>query len=93
MKPCSTDRPASAGMPSRIAGPCERCTASITTGISSTRPISKNIGMPMMAAISAIFHGSVAALPRSSVSTTLSAPPESASSLPTIAPSAISTPT
>ncbi len=93
MKPCSTDSPASAGMPSRIAGPCERCTASITTGISSTSPISKNIGMPMIAAISAIFHGSVAGRPRSSVSTTLSAPPESASSLPTIAPSAISTPT
>ena len=47
----------------------------------------------MIPAISAIFHGRVAGLPRSRVSTTLSAPPESASSLPSIAPSAISTPT
>ncbi len=76
-------------MPSRIAGPFERCTANITTGISSTSPISKNIGMAMIAAISAIFHGSVDSRPHSSVSTTLSVPPESAS----IAPSVMSTPT
>ena len=47
----------------------------------------------MMNAISAIFQGSVPLRPRSRVSTTWSAPPESASSLPSMAPSAISTPT
>jgi len=80
-------------MPSSIARAPDRRTASTTTGISSTNPISKNIGMPMMPAINAIFHGSVTDLPRSSVSTTWSAPPKSASSFPTIAPSAMSTPT
>ena len=80
-------------MPSSIAGPFARRTASMTTGSSSTSPISKNRGMPTMPAISAIFHGSVAGRPRSRVLTTLSAPPESASSLPSIAPRAISTPT
>ena len=41
--------------------------------------------------MSAIFHGSVRGLAASSVSTTLSAPPDPPSSLPTIAPSAIGT--
>ena len=64
------------------------------TGISSTRPISKNIGRPMIAPTSAIAHGSIRplALP-TMVSTIWSAPPESASSLANIAPSAISEPT
>ena len=64
------------------------------TGISSTKPISKNIGRPMIAPTAAIAHGSARgeALP-TMVSTIWSAPPESASSLPNIAPSAISVPT
>ena len=49
-----TDRPARAGMPSSIAS-FEWRTASMTTGISRTSPISKNIGIPMIAAMSAIF--------------------------------------
>ena len=64
------------------------------TGISSTRPISKNIGSPISAPTSAIAHGSVAGLDRPTiVSTIWWAPPESASSLPNIAPSAIRLPT
>lgn len=65
----------------------------MTTGISRTSPISKNIGIPMIAAMSAIFHGRAAGLPFKSVSTMRSAPPESASSFPSIAPRAIRTPT
>ena len=64
------------------------------TGISRTRPISKNIGRPMSAATAAIAQGSVRADAWPTiVSTIWSAPPESASSLPNIAPSAIRTPT
>lgn len=83
-----------AGIPSSINGFPVRLTASSTTGISMTRPISKNIGSPISAATRAIAHGSAAprALP-STVSTIWSAPPESASSLPSIAPSAIRMPT
>ena len=60
MSPCSTDRPASAGMAMRISGSSERCVTSTITGSSRTRPISKNIGMPMMIATSAIAHGNTA---------------------------------
>ena len=63
-------------------------------GTSSTRPISKNIGSPIRAPTRAIAQGSVRALDRSTIVSTISAaPPESASSLPNIAPSAMSTPT
>ena len=64
------------------------------TGISRTRPISKNIGRPMIAPTSAIAHGRARgdACP-TMVSTISSAPPESASSLANIAPSAIRMPT
>jgi hypothetical protein len=57
------------------------------TGISSTRPISKNIGSPMIEPTSAIAHGNARgeACP-TMVSTISSAPPESASSLANIAP-------
>ena len=64
------------------------------TGIKSTRPISKNIGRPMMAPTNAIAHGSALgdAWP-TIVSTIWSAPPESASNLANMAPSAIRMPT
>ena len=64
------------------------------TGISSTRPISKNIGRPMIAPTRAIAQGNIRgdACP-TMVSTISSAPPESASSLANIAPSAIRMPT
>jgi hypothetical protein len=64
------------------------------TGISRTRPISKNIGRPMIAPTRAIAHGSARgeAWP-TMVSTISSAPPESASSLANIAPNAINMPT
>src|SRR6478672_9723182 len=64
------------------------------TGISMTRPISKNIGRPMIAPTRAIAHGSARAEARPTmVSTIWSAPPESASSFANIAPSAIRAPT
>ncbi len=92
-KPCRTDRPARAGIARYIAGSLDRRIVSMMTGISSTRPISKNIGMPMMKAISAIRHGKPWRAPVRILSTISSAPPESASSLPSIAPRTISTPT
>ena len=59
------------------------------TGISSTSPTSKNIGKPIRAPTSAIIHGSARTLDRPTrVSTIRSAPPESASNLPYIAPEA-----
>src|SRR6185312_12159763 len=64
------------------------------TGIKSTRPISKNIGRPIMAPTNAIAHGSARGDARPMmVSTISSAPPESASSLANIAPRAIRMPT
>ncbi|MCP9955224.1 hypothetical protein LUX33_47315 [Actinomadura madurae] len=64
------------------------------TGISRTRPISKNIGRPISAPTRAIAHGRNLRPDRPTmVSTIWSAPPESASSLPNIAPSAMSAPT
>ena len=92
--PCMADRPARAGMPTCMRESPERRDTRKITGISSTRPISKNIGSPMSAPTSAIAHGSVRVDERPTmVSTIWSAPPESASSLPNIAPSAISVPT
>ncbi len=94
IKPCRTDNPANAGIATRISFSSERCVTSTITGSNSTRPISKNIGRPMMIATSAIAHGTIALDAfDSSVSITRSAPPESASSLPSIAPRAISSPT
>ena len=93
-RPCSTDSPASAGMAMRISGILERCVTRTITGSSSTRPISKNIGRPMITATSVMDQTTL--LPpalASSVSTTRLAPPESASSLPSMAPRAISRPT
>ncbi len=92
--PCMTDRPASAGMPSRISDWPLRLATSSTTGTTITTPISKKSGSPTRPAISAIAHGSRFARVRARiVSTIWSAPPESASSLPRIAPSAIRVPT
>src|ERR1019366_3965474 len=92
--PCMTDSPASAGMPTRMMGSWARRETSTMTGMSSTRPISKNIGRPISAPTNAIAQGSVRALDRlTMVSTIWSAPPESASSRPNIAPRAISVPT
>ncbi len=93
-RPCSTERPASAGMPTRISGRLPRRATSSTIGISRTTPTSKNSGRPRTAAISAIAHGSALRLERArTVSAMMFAPPESASSLPSIAPRPISRPT
>lgn len=56
-------------------------------------PISKNSGMLTIRRAAPSSQGSAASLPRSRLSTTLSAPPECASRLPGIASSTISTPT
>ncbi len=93
-RPCSTERPASAGMPIRISGTLPRRATSSTIGTSSTTPTSKNSGRPSTAAISAIAQGSAFVRDRdSTVSAMMFAPPESASSLPSIAPRPISRPT
>ena len=91
---CIVDRPARAGMATLMRGNLDRRVTSRMTGTSSTKPISKNIGRPMTAPMRAIAHGRVAgdALD-TSVSTISSAPPESASNLPMIAPRAMRTPT
>ncbi|GAA2934679.1 hypothetical protein GCM10020221_33060 [Streptomyces thioluteus] len=93
-RPCITDRPASAGIPIRISECPPRLATSSTTGISSTIPTSKKSGSPMTPAISTIAQG-MARPPAFAriVSTIWSAPPESASSLPSIAPRAMRTPT
>ena len=92
--PCSTDRPASAGMPTFISDrPVLRATR-MTTGTSSTTPTSKNSGRPRMAAMAAIIHGRPPGPTRpTSVETMRFAPPESSSILPIMAPRAMSTPT
>lgn len=78
----------------RIREKLPRLATSSTTGISSTMPISKKSGSPTMAAMSTIAQGMLRLLAFARmVSTIWSAPPESARSLPRIAPSAISTPT
>ena len=94
-RPCRTDRPASAGMPTRMIGMSE------CAGRPASRPGRAGRRRPRRTAACrgsprspAIAHGSRAGRTRPTiVSTILSAPPESASSLPTIAPSAISRPT
>ena len=93
-RPWRMDRPASAGMPTRIKGTSVRRATRMTTGTRSTTPTSKKRGSPRMAAMRAIAHGSPRAptLPMM-VSTIVSAPPESASSAPIIAPRPISRPT
>src|ERR1035438_8180881 len=93
-RPCTTDSPAGAAIPTRIRGSCARRETSTMTDMSSTRPISKNIGRPMSAPTSAIAQGSARALERSTmVSTIWSAPPEAASRRPNLPPTAISVPT
>ena len=93
-RPCSTESPASAGIAIRINLLPERWATRTITGNSSTRPISKNIGRPMMTATKAIIQGTLAPETLASrVSTTLLAPPESAINLPSIAPKPISRPT
>jgi hypothetical protein len=92
--PCIAERPARAWMPIFISDSPERRDTRKITGISSTRPISKNIGRPMIAPTRAIDHGSARVDERPTrVSTISSAPPESARSLPNMAPRAISVPT
>ncbi len=94
IRPCRIDRPASAGMPIFISDTPVRRPTSTMIGTRITTPISKNIGSPMIAAISAIAQGSVFGPTRSTIRSTISlAPPESASSFPSIAPRAISRPT
>ncbi len=81
-------------MPSAMIDRSARLATRKMTGISRTSPISKNIGRPMIAPIAAIDHGSIRWLDLPTiVSTIWSAPPESASSLPNIAPRAIRMPT
>ena len=93
-RPCRADRPASAGMPTAITGIFALRATSMTTGISSTIPTSKKRGIPITNATKAIAHGKALVDVRSNtVSTIWSAPPESISSFPIIAPNAISTPT
>ena len=81
-------------MPSLMIDCSVRLATRKTTGITSTSPISRNIGRPMIAPMRAIAHGSDRGVECPTiVSTIWSAPPESASSLPNIAPRAISMPT
>src|SRR5579884_1772161 len=94
IRPCRMDRPASAGMPTRRIEPPVRRQTRYTIGTSSTRPTSKNIGMPMIIAASAIDHGTQRGpvWPTRAL-TSRCAPFESTSSRPSIAPSATMTPT
>ncbi|MNN88999.1 hypothetical protein D3C81_2067540 [compost metagenome] len=55
-RPCTADRPASSGIPIlMIDTPVRRATMN-TSGISSTKPISKNSGMPTRNAANIIAH-------------------------------------
>ncbi len=93
-RPCRTDRPARAGIPMRIRVDLVRRATRMTTGTRITTPTSKNSGSPMIAAISAIPHGSLLPESRSVIRLTMvSAPPESARILPSIAPRAMRMPT
>ena len=89
-----TGRPAPGCRRAAPAASLRRATSS-TIGTSSTTPTSKNSGMPMSAATPAIAHGSRPARTpgRRTASTTRSAPPDSASRPPIMAPSAMSRPT
>ena len=92
--PCMAERPARVGIAMRIRDNPDRRATRMMTGINRTRPISKNIGRPMTAPTRAMVHGSALVLERpTSVSTIRSAPPESARSLPNIAPKPIRIPT
>ena len=92
--PWSTERPARAGIPIRISVELVRRATRMTTGTRITTPTSKNSGRPMIAAMRAIPQGSLLPESRSVIRLTMmSAPPESASSLPSIAPSAMRIPT
>ena len=93
-RPCIADRPARVGMAIRIRDCPERRATRMITGISRTRPTSKNMGSPISAPTRAIIHGRERGLARlTRVSTMRSAPPESASSLPYIAPRPMRMPT
>ena len=71
-----------------------RWLTSTITGTSRTTPTSKNSGRPTRAATPAIAHGSALGRTRPTTASTMrSAPPESASNPPIMAPSAISSPT
>ena len=75
MNPCSTESPASAGIPTASTGSLARVATSSTIGTSSTTPTSKNSGMPIRAATPAIAHGRVRGPTRDvTASTTLFAP-------------------
>ncbi|SLI52098.1 Uncharacterised protein [Mycobacteroides abscessus subsp. abscessus] len=81
-------------MPTRSSGTFPRRATKSTIGINSTTPTSKNKGRPSTAAIDATAHGSRRGLDRvSTASATMFAPPESASSRPSIAPRPMSSPT
>ena len=92
--PWRTERPARAGIRIRINVELVRLATRMTTGTRITTPTSKNNGSPMMAAMRAMPHGSMLPESRSVIRLTmLSAPPESARILPSIAPRAMRMPT
>lgn len=93
-RPCTTDRPANSGMPMRISDtPVRRATMN-TSGISSTKPISKNSGMPTRKAANIIAQ-CTRSLPKASISVRAmrSAPPDSAIILPSMVPRPSTMPT
>jgi hypothetical protein len=93
-RPCSTDSPASAGMPTFMSDSPVRCATRMTTGTSRTTPTSKNSGRPRIAAIAAMTHGRPPGPTRPTMDATMRlAPPESSRSLPIIAPRAMRMPT
>ncbi|MNF99955.1 hypothetical protein D3C84_828740 [compost metagenome] len=55
-RPCTTDSPASSGIPILISDTPERRATMNTSGISRTKPISKNSGMPTRNAANIIAH-------------------------------------
>ena len=93
--PCSTESPASAGMPTRSTGCALRRATSSTIGTSRTTPISKNSGMPISAATPPIAHGSAARADPvdDPVHDAVGAARTAVSRPPIIAPSAMSSPT
>ena len=92
--PCSTDRPASAGMPTRSTGSVgARGRRAARSGRAGRRRPRRTAGCRSARRPRAIAHGSRARTPgRRWVDDRGRRPPESASSPPIIAPSAISTP-
>lgn len=77
-----------------MTGTFARRAAYMMTGTIMTTPTSKNRGMPMTKAMSAIAQGSrLFDVPDRIVSTMTSAPPDATSSVPMIEPSTMSSPT